>query len=282
MYSYYTIHLLNALSGTSEGESVLSQLTSEVRSNLFGSPQDAGEFICYLIDGNVDGTSSSCHGSAQTNAFLGAASFVGATITNELEDDWTALTTFCTSLPRIIEADLEAIVDGSSDAVDIVESFFQDPEAEWAKATSVVGSAWAVATSEIACLFEECAGTAGVWQQLTSSCVSILADATAAVVVNTSAGGYATSTYATSTPAAAITYATSTPAPAATSTFDYGYTTSTSTYDYGYTTPTSATVAAQQTQPVVSYTSDGASMNLSVEGSALLALAIAIGALCCL
>lgn len=71
MYSYYTIlllfsttinadnfrNILNALSGTSEGEGVLSQLTSEVRSNLFGSPQNAGEFICYLIDGDVDGTS---------------------------------------------------------------------------------------------------------------------------------------------------------------------------------------------------------------------------------
>lgn len=73
----------------------------------------------------------------------------------------------------MVESDLDAIVNGANDAVDIVSSLIQDPTGVVAEATSLIASAYAAATSEAACIFSMCGTTAGVWQQLTSSCQSI-------------------------------------------------------------------------------------------------------------
>jgi hypothetical protein len=48
-------NILNAIEGTSEGRSVLSNLPSQVLQNLAQNPQDAGEFVCYLMDGDATG-----------------------------------------------------------------------------------------------------------------------------------------------------------------------------------------------------------------------------------
>lgn len=58
---FTTIHadnfqnILKAIEGTSEGKNVLSGLPAQTIVNLAQRPLEAGEFICYLIDGNIAG-----------------------------------------------------------------------------------------------------------------------------------------------------------------------------------------------------------------------------------
>jgi hypothetical protein len=151
--------------------SFIKGLPHDLLDELENNEQQAGQFICQILDGNVPGVIEN----------------LGEDIWTEIEDDWTAVTSFIAALPSLAPEVLEDIIQDGEDVVSVIGEIFTDPEA----ALTVIENGVEVVVSDIEsvggdaisffkCLFGDCSTSTppDPAATLSASCQAIQAAAT--------------------------------------------------------------------------------------------------------
>ncbi|KAG0645115.1 hypothetical protein D0Z07_9119 [Hyphodiscus hymeniophilus] len=221
--------------------SFVNGLPTGVVDALENDEDEAGQFICQVMQGNVPGIIED----------------LTDDVWDEIKDDWTAVTDFVESIPTLAPAILEDIIHDGEDVVSIVGDIFTNPGAA---VTAIVNGVESVISdiesvggevvSGIECLFDKkkCqqSSTADPAATISASCSAILAAAT-----TTYSQAASTSDYY---PAATISASCSAILAAATTTYDQAA--STSDYDPPAQTSAYQSAAATTTYDQTASTSD--------------------------
>lgn len=189
-------------------------LPDDLLHELENNEQQAGQFICAIIDGNTPGVIED----------------LGQDILTEIEGDWTAVTSFIAAIPSFAPEVLQDIIQDGEDVVNVIGDIITDPEAA---ITIIENGVEAIVTDveqvgeEIATFFEQgwcdlfgCpaqSSTPNPAATFLASCSSIMAAATTTYSPLAAYSTLAAQTSYYQTPAAA----TSTFLPAASSTITF-------------------------------------------------------------
>jgi hypothetical protein len=151
--------------------SFIKGLPHDLLDELENNEQQAGQFVCQILDGNIPGVIEN----------------LGEDIWREIEDDWSAVTSFIAALPSLAPEVLEDIVHDGEDVVSVIGEIFTDPEA----ALTVIENGVEVVVSDIEsvggdvvsffkCLFGDCSTSTppDPAATLSASCQAIQAAAT--------------------------------------------------------------------------------------------------------
>jgi hypothetical protein len=161
--------------------------------------QQAGQFICEILNGNVPG------------AFENLAEDLATDVLDDIKDGFDDITSFVKSLPTLAPEILENIISDGEDVVSVIEELFTDPGGVVTliegDVKTVISDIESVATSlwhGFTCLFKpkkDCGtSTADPAATLSSSCGVVMAAAT-----TTWSPAPSSTTYAPAQPTAAVT-----------------------------------------------------------------------------